>query len=273
MNYRSIVACLDQDESSKRLTEFAVSVAVQQEAHLTGMYLSYVPPAIYDLYGGLGPLIVEWDKQDEERRTQYEDTLRRAAGLAGVNTDWVVCKDLSWRLAMAHARTADLAIIGQKRPGYTDLSQGFYDNLVLKAGRPVLFLPYACEIPAAFDKVIVAWDGSREAARALADAQPFLRKARHVTVLSAVRARNDDHELPDVGIGAYLARHKIKAELERDDNVSINPAQWLLSRAATAGADLLVMGAYGHSRFGEMILGGVTREIMREMTLPVLMSH
>ncbi|HEX7641610.1 MAG TPA: universal stress protein [Burkholderiaceae bacterium] len=273
MNYRSITACLDPDESSKRLAEFAVSVAAQQEAHLTGLYLSYVPPAIYDLYGGLGPMIVEWDKQDEERRTSYEELLRRSAGLAGVNTDWVVCKDLSWRLAMAHTRTADLAIIGQKRPGYTDLSQGFYDSLVMKSGRPVLFLPYACNIPQAFDRVIVAWDGSREAARALADAMPFLHKARQVLVLSAMSGRNKDNELPDVGIGAYLARHDIEAELERDDNVSIDTAQWLLSRAATMGADLLVMGAYGHNRFGEMILGGVTRSVMREMTLPVLMSH
>lgn len=273
MNYRSIVACLDQDDSSRRLTDFAVSVAAQQEAHLTGMYLSYVPAPIYDLYGGLGPMIVEWEKQDDERRTGYEEHLRRCASLAGVNADWVVCQDLSWRLAMAHARTADLAVIGQKRPGYTDLSQGFYDSLVLKAGRPVLFLPYACDIPPAFDKIIVAWDGSREAARALADALPFLRKARHVTVLSAMSGRNDSHELPDVGIGAYLARHRIKAELERDDNVAIEPAQLLLSHAATTGADLLVMGAYGHNRFGEMIMGGATRTIMREMTLPVLMSH
>ncbi len=273
MNYHTITVCLDQDESSKRLMEFAIGVAAQQDAHLKGLYLSYIPPVIYDLYGGLGPLVVEWDRQDEERRNTYEGLLRRSAGLAGVNVDWVVCRDLSWRLAMAHTRTADLTIIGQRIPGRTDLSQGFYDSLVLKTGRPVLFLPHACNIPTAFDEILVAWDGGREAARAIADALPFLRKARHVSVLSVARSRNQGEELPDIDIAAYLARHKIKADVERNDNVSIDPAQWLLSRASDAGADLLVMGAYGHSRVSEIALGGVTRSIMQEMTLPVLMSH
>jgi nucleotide-binding universal stress UspA family protein len=273
MNYRSITACLDQDESSKRLMEFAITVAASQDAHLTGMYLSYIPTAIYDLYGGLGPLVVEWERQDEERRTGYEKFLRHGANLAGVNMDWIVCQDLSEKTAMAHTRTADLAIIAQKVPGYTDLSQGFYDRLVLQAGRPVLFLPHDCPIPAAFDEIVVAWDGSREAARALADSLPFLRKARHISVLSAVAGDNKDRELADVDIAAYLARHKIKADVERDDNVSIDPGQWLLARVARAGANLLVMGAYGHNRFSEIAFGGVTRTIMREMTLPVLMSH
>jgi nucleotide-binding universal stress UspA family protein len=137
----------------------------------------------------------------------------------------------------------------------------------------VLFLPHDCPIPAAFDEIVVAWDGSREAARALADSLPFLRKARHISVLSAVAGDNKDRELADVDIAAYLARHKIKADVERDDNVSIDPGQWLLARVARAGANLLVMGAYGHNRFSEIAFGGVTRTIMREMTLPVLMSH
>ena len=273
MNYRSITACLDQEESSKRLMKFAVNIAAQQDAHLTGMYLSYVPPVIYDLYGGLGPLVLEWDRQDQERRNTYEELLRRNAGLAGVNVDWVVCRDLNWQLAMAHTRTADLAIIGQKRPGYTDLSQGFFDSLVLKTGRPVLFLPHDGDVPAAFDKIIVAWDSSREAARALADSLPFLRKAQQVLVLSAAHSSDKEEEFPDVDVAAYLARHNIKAVIEKDDHVSIDTAQWLLSRAAKDGADLLVMGAYGHNRFSEFVLGGVTRSVMHGMTLPVLMSH
>ncbi len=273
MNYRSITVCLDQEESSKRLTEFAITVANQQDAHLTGLYLSFIPPAVYDLYGGLGPMFLEWDRQDEERRTSCQKQFLHSAGLAGVNVDWVVCKNLDQHVALAHTRSADLAIIAQRVAGRTDLSQGFYDSFVLKAGRPVLFLPENCNVPPAFDKIVVAWDGSREASRALADSLPFLRKARQVLVLSTKRGRNKDDELPDVDIAAYLARHNIKADVERDDEISIDPAKWLLSRATGAGANLLVMGAYGHSRFSEIAFGGVTRAIMREMTLPVLMSH
>lgn len=273
MNYRSITACLDQDDSSKRLMEFAVTVAAAQDAHLTALYLSHVPVAVHDLYGGLGPLVVEWEKQDQERRTAGRDFLAHIASMAGINADWQVCEDLDRRTALRHVRSSDLAIIGQKKPGYTDLSQGFYDTLVLKAGRPVLFLPCTGTFSAAFDKIIVAWDGSREAARALADALPLLRQASQVSVLTATRERNAEGELADMDIAAWLARHKVKADVERDNGTPLDTAQWLLARAKNGSADLLVMGAYGHNRFSEMAFGGVTRALMQHMDLPVLMSH
>ena len=107
----------------------------------------------------------------------------------------------------------------------------------------------------------------------MADAMPFLKLAKQVKVLSISERIDEDHDLPDVDIATYLSKHDVKVEIERNENVQIAPAEWLLQRAANCGADLLVMGAYGHNRLTELILGGVTRTVMRQMTLPVLMSH
>ena len=273
MNYRSITVFIDQEESSKRLIEFALTVAAKQDAHLTGMYLSFVPPPVYDMYTGLGPLYVEWDQFDAERCKHFEEQLRRSAQLAGVNVDWAICKNMNRRIAVAQARSSDLSIIAQRVPGNTDLSQGFYDSLVLKAGRPVLFLPQIGSSPAAFEKVIVAWDGGREATRAVADALPFLRKAKQVQVLSAIGSSDKGQDLPNFDIATYLTRHGVQVTIEKNSQIPADPAQLLRARISSSAADLLVMGAYGHNRFGEIAFGGTTREILEKMTIPVLMSH
>lgn len=273
MNYRSITVFIDQEESSQRLIEFAVTVAAKQDAHLTGMYLSFVPPPVYDMYSGLGPLYVEWDQFDADRSKSCEEQLRRSAKLAGVNVDWTVCKNINRRLALGQVRSTDLTIIAQRVPGNTDLSQGFYDSLVLKAGRPVLFLPQIGNSPAEFNKIIVAWDGGREATRAVADALPFLRKAKQVQVLSAISGGDKVHDLPNFDIATYLTRHGVHVTIEKNNQIPADPAQLLRARISSSGADLLVMGAYGHNRFGEIAFGGTTREVMEKMTVPVLMSH
>jgi nucleotide-binding universal stress UspA family protein len=143
----------------------------------------------------------------------------------------------------------------------------------MRLGRPVLFLPHSAPLPASFDHIMVAWDGGREAARAMADAMPLLRQAKRVTVLSISKKMDLEHDLPDVDIGAYLAKHEVNVEVERNEDIDVTPAEWLLFRTEELKADLLVMGAYGHSRVTELILGGTTRSVMQKMRLPVLMSH
>jgi nucleotide-binding universal stress UspA family protein len=107
----------------------------------------------------------------------------------------------------------------------------------------------------------------------MADAMPLLRQAKRVTVLSISKKMDLEHDLPDVDIGAYLAKHEVNVEVERNEDIDVTPAEWLLFRTEELKADLLVMGAYGHSRVTELILGGTTRSVMQKMRLPVLMSH
>src|SRR5262249_32763384 len=139
------------------------------------------------------------------------------------------------------------------------------------SGRPVLVVPYIQKGPLKLDRVLVAWDGSRNAARAIADAMPLLAKAKTVEVVIVGKGKSD--EIPGADIAQHLARHDLKVELKRIVSPESDIASTLLSHIADTAADFIVMGGYGHSRLREFIYGGVTRSILSSMTVPALMSH
>ena len=120
---------------------------------------------------------------------------------------------------------------------------------------------------------MIAWDGGREATRAIVDAMPFLVKAKKIHLLSINEKADKDYEFPDIDIAAYLAKHDINVEIEISDITDMSPSELLLLRAARNEADLIVMGAYGHHRITELILGGMTHDILKKTNLPVLMSY
>jgi nucleotide-binding universal stress UspA family protein len=166
-------------------------------------------------------------------------------------------------------------ILGQAVAEEEDVPAGFAEHVVLAAGRPVLMIPYAGQPAALGERVLVAWNASRESTRALTDALPLLQRAAQVDVLTVnARPGRDGHgEMPGADIALYLARHGVSANVHPTHGEDIGVGEWLLSRAADLGTDLIVMGAYGHSRLREMVLGGATRTILQSMTVPVLMSH
>ncbi|MEO5784147.1 MAG: universal stress protein [Casimicrobiaceae bacterium] len=149
-------------------------------------------------------------------------------------------------------------------------------TVMLSSGRPLLIVPMIGAQPVLGDNVLVAWDGGREAARAVADALPLLQRAKRVTVIvvdadGGLRSRGPAAESPLV---AWHHRHDVNAEVHRYDAPDIPIGEWLLSRAADGGSDLVVMGGYGYTRrVRELVLGGVTRTMLQSMTVPVLMSH
>jgi nucleotide-binding universal stress UspA family protein len=146
---------------------------------------------------------------------------------------------------------------------------------LLYCGGPVMIVPYMGPAATFGERVIVAWDASREAARAVNDALPLLKRAKQVGVVSVnPRPWPFAHgEEPGADIGLHLARHGVKVEVQRVEGRDIDTANAILSHVADRSADLLVMGGYGHSRLRELVLGGVTRTILTEMIVPVLMSH
>jgi nucleotide-binding universal stress UspA family protein len=149
------------------------------------------------------------------------------------------------------------------------------EQVALASGRPVLIVPYAGHFDNVGRRVLIAWNATREAARAVSDAMPLLTSAELVTVLT-IDPREGPHghgELPGADIALHLARHGVKAQIERTVSAGMPVGEVLLSRVADLGADLIVMGAYGHSRAREVLLGGATRSVLRSMTVPVLMSH
>jgi nucleotide-binding universal stress UspA family protein len=136
----------------------------------------------------------------------------------------------------------------------------------------VLVVPFIQKQGAKLERVVVCWDGSRNAARAIADAMPLLHRAKAVDVLIVASEAGKSTDVPGADIGQHLARHGLKVDVKRI-TADIAVADAILSHAADSGADLLVMGGYGHSRLREFILGGATRHILQTMTVPVLMSH
>lgn len=177
--------------------------------------------------------------------------------------------------AIVHARRADLVVVGQHEAGSdSGVPPDLPQQVLIHGARPVLVLPYAGAPATPGSRVLVAWDGGREAARAIADALPFLHRAAAVQL--AVFESAGETRAPALPPGAdilpWLSRHGIAAEAVRVPT-PIDTGNALLSHAADFGAELIVMGGYGHSRFRETVLGGVTRTVLRQMTVPVLMSH
>ena len=180
------------------------------------------------------------------------------------------------RVIALHARHADLVVLGQPDPESTVTGhRQTLEEIVLSAGRPALVVPYIGPAKTLGERVVVAWDAGREAARAVNDALPILRRAKAVTVLSInPRPGIDGHgEEPGADLAVHLARHGVKVEVQHSKGEEIGVGNAILSRLADRGADLLVMGAYGHSRLRELVLGGATRRILQNMTVPTLMSH
>jgi nucleotide-binding universal stress UspA family protein len=146
---------------------------------------------------------------------------------------------------------------------------------MLSCGRPTLIVPYIGPRATFGERVLVAWDGRREASRALGDALPLLKRAGAVVIMT-VSPDVDRPTLNDIAqqrLAHYLRAHRVEAQMEKFDVRDRDVAAWLLSRAADLGIDLMVMGGYGHSRLQETVLGGVTRSILQAMTVPVLMAH
>ena len=234
-------------------------------------HLGYYDPALLD------PFFAELRERARSAAFTVREAFDHATGLRGLSAEWREIPEGPDADPALHARYADLVILGQLDPdrAESDLIRPRPEQVALGSGRPVLIVPYAGHFDDVGRRVLIAWNATREAARAVSDAMPFLTSAELVTVLTidpreGPRAHG---ELPGADIALHLARHGVKAQIERTVSAGLPVGEVLLSRVADLGADLIVMGAYGHSRVREMLLGGVTRSVLRSMIVPVLMSH
>jgi nucleotide-binding universal stress UspA family protein len=259
----------------------ATTLAEQFGAHLAGLYplptpqpprhLGYYDPALLD------PFFAELRERVREASDRTRSRFEHAARAHGISAEWREIPEGPEADPALHARYADLTILGQLDPdgAENELIRPRPEQVTLGSGRPVLIVPYAGHFGRVGRRVVISWSATREAARAVSDAMPLLIAADLVTVLTIdPRDGSDGHgELPGADISRHLARHGVKTEIERTVSAGLPVGEVLLSRAADLGADLIVMGAYGHSRARELLLGGVTRSLLRSMTVPVLMSH
>jgi len=281
MSFKTIMAHVGDDDGPARPVESAIRVAKAFGSQLTGVYLTpglEMSPSVAVLVPA--EAVERRMRESGEAQHRAERAFRSAAQAAGVGqVDWRAPAGSAIEAATAHGRCTDLVVIGQGEPGAT--RYGFAEELltttILTTGRPSLVIPYIGARNTLGENVLIAWDGSRESSRAIADAMPFLETARQVSVVAVNRNRNGDSAEDAVGaparLAAWLSAHGIAVEVARDDVDDVGIADWLLSRAADADCDLIVMGGYGHARVREVVLGGVTRSMLRSMTVPLLMSH
>lgn len=271
MAFKDILVHVDNGRQAAVRLGVAARLAQADGAHLVGLHVRWRPELPPVVAAQLAPDIAALQERfNETAAREARAAFDALAPVAGTSREW---RDVAGELAdtvILHARYADLTVIGQAAE--EDDNRPLADPLVLAVGRPVLVVPYAGGFDTVGERVLVAWNGSREATRAVHDALPLLSRARRVQVL-VINAGADHGDLPGADLCLHLSRHGVTAVCEHLRADEMEVGEMLLSRAADEGADLLVMGAYGRSRLRELVLGGATRHILRHMTVPVLLSH
>jgi nucleotide-binding universal stress UspA family protein len=276
-DYKSILVHYDAGRSAAPRLEYAIGVARMFDAHIACLYALDLPNTPVPGFEGRQILLEALKRSREENlaaaHASFDACLRRADY---AKIEWRETGADALGAVALHARYADLVVIGQHdadRP--SGVERAFARDLPLHAGRPVLIVPYAFEPRGAPRRILVAWNAGREAARAVSDALPLLKRASHVEVVTVnARASASGHgEEPGADIGLLLARHGIKVTVAPTQAPELDAGNVLLSRANDLQADLIVSGAWGHSRLHENFMGGVTRTFLESMTVPVLFSH
>jgi nucleotide-binding universal stress UspA family protein len=272
MTYKTIVVHLDNAPRRAERLALAFTLAQRFEAHVVGLFALEVARIPSYALAETGQLVVEIERKRRTEEAQAaEAEFRQAERRARASAEWRLSRDDAGAALQLSARYADLVIAGQPSP-QERFATAFAGELVLGAGRPVLFVPYAGRVADAGNRVLIAWNASREATRAVTDALPILARAATVEIV-AFEPGGDHGASPAADIAHYLARHGVKATAARDVAPGVDVGERILSRAADSGADLIVMGAYGRSRLRELVLGGATRTLLEAMTVPVLMAH
>ncbi len=279
MSYKTVLVHVDQSRQAPVRITVAAEIARAQGAHLVGAAMTGISRYVFDS-GAFNPNDPTFAHHLEHLRRYARDGLQKFEALArGAGVDEVEARlvddDAAGGIAL-QARYADLTVIGQFDPSASvpGLMSNFPEHVILHSGRPVLVVPYAGNFSGQCRKAVIAWDGGMPASRAISGAMPLLAAADAVDILVFNPEQDKDAhgEQPGADLALFLARHRVKANVHAH-RADIDTGNALLSAVADLGADLLVMGAYGHARFREVVLGGVTRTVLASMTLPVLMAH
>jgi nucleotide-binding universal stress UspA family protein len=276
--FGEIVVFIDGHTEAAGILEFAGVLAEEHGASLISVFMqpdAAITPA--DTFArGKGMLSVidvhraQLEGIEADYRAVFEDIVRRH-GIRS-ESEWRSLPYLSSEVGV-HAYYADLVVIARPEPGQTAGPPGLAESLVLTSGRPIILFPPHSTV-SRVRRIVVGWNARREAIRGVADALPLLVKAETVGVLVVDHERTEGHgQEPGADIARHLVRRGAHVEVQRLSSGGDDVGHLLLSQAAAFGADLLVMGAYGHSQLSEWMFGSVTRTVLREAPLPVLMSR
>jgi nucleotide-binding universal stress UspA family protein len=273
---KSILVHVDASAASRHRLQMAATLGGLYEANVTALYAVASLGAEYPYIYVVGsPEAVALVRDMEETNLASGKAAFDAVSEGRERLQWTAPSNDPLRAMVHQGRYADFLILGQRDPANPPeacLPAGFVESVLIDSGRPALVVPYV-GVPDSFGKVaLVAWKNTRESARALSAALPFLRRCERVHVVSWHESADSERESP-LDIERYLCLHGIGIRMHRPTAAPERIGDALLSLVADTSADLLVMGCYGHSRAREWVLGGATRSILGAMTVPVLMAH
>ncbi|RXH02959.1 universal stress protein [Bradyrhizobium zhanjiangense] len=277
MTYATVMVSLALDQSNEARLQVAGELAERFEAAIVGVAAAQFAPPLYFADGAEAQVLIEDGEASVKRRLAgLEAQFRAATRNRGGHTEWRSAMDFPTRFVLEQARCADIVISGGQSPAFSDaFALASAKDLVMQAGRPLLVVPDNANW-LDLRSVLVAWKDTPEARRAVVDALPMLRKARDVTIVE-IPEQGDNRSVVMAGVSdvaAWLARHGVTATARVSEAARNESAAAQLDKVAgDVGAGLIVAGAYGHSRFRELILGGVTQYLVTQSARSVLLSH
>jgi nucleotide-binding universal stress UspA family protein len=276
---KDIIVNLEHQIAHDPARDFAITVAETFDTHVAGVAFAYIPefPGYVMLEqiprDMMAQMVAESEKAARAAIERFDAAARRSLVSAEhrlLRALGAIAPEILSRLA----RRFDLSVLMQSKPGGVN-NDDMIETSLFQSGRPVIVVPYIQKDGLKLDHVVCCWDGSRAAARAFNDALPLLAKATQVDLLIVLNEKTsgDEKEIRGVEIAKHLARHDVKVQIEIIPAADIDVTNTILSYVADISGTLIVMGGYGHAKLREVILGGVTRDMLKSMTVPVFMSH
>lgn len=281
MSWKDVLAIVSEAEADEPAIALAEALAAQSgDCHLSAAFLTPLPdePLAYEptvVAGVWAELLGRARQEAEVERKKVEARIGRSTNQAELRSAEALSRDLG-RVAAVHARYADVAVMTRPSEGAgVELREEIIEGVLFHSGRPALIAPPGWKGTGVGKRVVVAWDASREATRALSEADDLLEFAEAVTVVTVdAKPKMFGHgDQPGANIAAHLSRRGLPAKVQNVDSMGRSASQAILDEATALNADLIVMGGYAHSRLRELVFGGATRELLRTTTVPLLMAH
>lgn len=276
--YKNLLVTIPTERSPQPVIDGAISLATRCQAQLDAVAVGYESSSLPLVAEGGAAVasIFEVEREKALERAQaalavFEAEARRA-GLVYSSRAISALQGEAAAILGASARLYDLAVVAQPEFARDTFDNTLSQEILFQSGGPVLFMPYTFKGAFQAKRVGICWDGSRLAARAVRDAMPLLEQAETITVIT-INAANVPADADAAHLVRYLARLKVRTEIDSLKTEKANIQSSILSLAADESLNLLVMGGYGHSRLKETVFGGVTRDMLESMTVPTLMSH
>lgn len=276
MGYKTILVHCDATAATAGRLKVAVDLARRFDGHVVGLHVRqpFQAPMLTDAGLAMDALYSTYEQAVRSDEAVASATFAKAVA-GGTSSEWRACDGRIVDLLVDHARYADLVIVGQYEPEGPPMATpaDLVEQVAMTTERPVLAVPYIGALKPPGNNVMVCWNDSREAVRATTGALPVLKTAARVSLLTIDPVGPRGGGDPAADLVQWLARHGVTATVQRDSAEGSTVGGVILSRAADLGADLIVMGVYGHSRMRELVLGGASRTLLASMTVPLLLAH